>query len=354
MSEFILNNLLNPNEYTQKYYNLIQTNKYRKPEKYKTQKHHIIPKAYYKYIGEPVDNSSDNLVNLLYYDHVLAHYYLMKAAKEDSFRCSNASAVTKMLNHPISQLTEEECEALAQVKQEAHQIKKIERSKALKGRPSPMLNQHHSESAKKKASAQHKGRISIHNGVLQRFIWPSELESYLQDGWIQGVLPLSPERIAKAAASRRGKKQHLSNETRKHLSEVRSGRKVSAETRQKMSLSSQGRNAGGIYVHKGDQCKHISADVFDSYIAMGWEKGIPPRKSPPNQLGRLRIYKGAQRLRIWPSELESYLQDGWIQGAGRIWITKNQENKSIPSPDLNIYLERGWQRGRYRPRRKST
>ena len=36
MSEFILNNLLNPNEYTQKYYNLIQTNKYRKPEKYKT------------------------------------------------------------------------------------------------------------------------------------------------------------------------------------------------------------------------------------------------------------------------------------------------------------------------------
>ena len=64
------------NEYLDFYCTLIVNNKSTAIEKFKTQKHHIIPKTYYKLNSLNIDNSCDNIVNLLYSDHILAHYYL--------------------------------------------------------------------------------------------------------------------------------------------------------------------------------------------------------------------------------------------------------------------------------------
>ena len=64
------------NEYLDFYCTLIVDNKSTAIEKFKTQKHHIIPKTYYKLNSLNIDNSCDNIVNLLYSDHILAHYYL--------------------------------------------------------------------------------------------------------------------------------------------------------------------------------------------------------------------------------------------------------------------------------------
>ena len=47
-----------------------------------SEKHHIIPRCYFKYYNLPIDNSKNNIVQLSYFNHVLAHYYLYKA-------CSN-------------------------------------------------------------------------------------------------------------------------------------------------------------------------------------------------------------------------------------------------------------------------
>lgn len=63
------------NEYLNKYVNLIYSNIDRPKETFKTNRHHIIPRSYYKMNNVEVDNSSDNLVNLMYKDHALAHYY---------------------------------------------------------------------------------------------------------------------------------------------------------------------------------------------------------------------------------------------------------------------------------------
>lgn len=68
--------LFEDNEWFNKYVDLVTLNKDTKREKYKTQIHHIIPRCYYKIIGEKINNNKDNLVNLQYKDHVLAHYYL--------------------------------------------------------------------------------------------------------------------------------------------------------------------------------------------------------------------------------------------------------------------------------------
>ena len=72
--------LFKDNKYLSLYCKLIEVNRFNKFIKNEMQKHHIIPKSYYKYKNLKIDNSKENLVNLLYKDHVLAHYYLAKCA----------------------------------------------------------------------------------------------------------------------------------------------------------------------------------------------------------------------------------------------------------------------------------
>jgi len=64
------------NEYLDLYCSLINDNRATKREKFKTQSHHIIPKCCFSCLKLPIDDSSENKVNLLYSKHILAHYYL--------------------------------------------------------------------------------------------------------------------------------------------------------------------------------------------------------------------------------------------------------------------------------------
>ena len=65
------------NEYFDKYLELCLDNVNTKRTKYITNAHHIIPRKYYKFNKLEIDNSPENIVNLRYYDHILAHYYLV-------------------------------------------------------------------------------------------------------------------------------------------------------------------------------------------------------------------------------------------------------------------------------------
>ena len=69
------------NEYLDQYCGLIIQNELTEKERPKTQSHHILPKSYFNLKGLRVDNSKSNLVNLLYIDHILAHYYLCLCSK---------------------------------------------------------------------------------------------------------------------------------------------------------------------------------------------------------------------------------------------------------------------------------
>lgn len=64
------------NEYLDKYCQLIERNTRTPITPRVTNSHHIIPKSWFKINNKPVDNSQSNLVNLVYRNHVLAHYYL--------------------------------------------------------------------------------------------------------------------------------------------------------------------------------------------------------------------------------------------------------------------------------------
>lgn len=85
------------NMYFVKYCDLIANNRYTARQTGRTQCHHIIPKVYYRQHNLPVDNSRANLVNLLYKDHLLAHYYLSLCAIDGVFRDGCLRAVLFLL-----------------------------------------------------------------------------------------------------------------------------------------------------------------------------------------------------------------------------------------------------------------
>jgi hypothetical protein len=64
------------NEYLDKYVRLIERNSRSSPSKVNINKHHIIPKSWFKLNNCEVNNDPSNLVTLTYREHVLAHYYL--------------------------------------------------------------------------------------------------------------------------------------------------------------------------------------------------------------------------------------------------------------------------------------
>lgn len=84
------------NEYLDLYCLLIVNNKGTKQIKGQTQKHHIIPRAYYKLHNLKLDNSKENLVNLSIMDHIKAHIYLMKSASCRELQSSAAAAIRYM------------------------------------------------------------------------------------------------------------------------------------------------------------------------------------------------------------------------------------------------------------------
>ena len=86
------------NEYLDKYVNLIYNNLHTKKETAKTQRHHILPKCYFKFIGKPCDNTKGNLVNLLYIDHARAHFYLSMCLSNKALAGQNALVLKYILN----------------------------------------------------------------------------------------------------------------------------------------------------------------------------------------------------------------------------------------------------------------
>ena len=100
IKEYFLNlGIFNDNKYLDLYVNLINNNINTRKEKFKTQQHHIIPVCYYKLNNLPINNSRQNLINLLFKNHILAHCYLVLASKENQFKYYNYAAINKLISH---------------------------------------------------------------------------------------------------------------------------------------------------------------------------------------------------------------------------------------------------------------
>ena len=77
-----LNNFVD-NEHLQSYIRLVERNRVTPQLGGRTNAHHVIPRSWFKINNYEIDNSQNNLVNLVYRDHVLAHYYLCLCTNGD-------------------------------------------------------------------------------------------------------------------------------------------------------------------------------------------------------------------------------------------------------------------------------
>lgn len=68
--------LVHDNEYLDKYVEIMETKSSPTKQIGIHNRHHIIPRFYYRTNRIPIDNSSGNIANLVFKDHILAHYYL--------------------------------------------------------------------------------------------------------------------------------------------------------------------------------------------------------------------------------------------------------------------------------------
>ena len=176
------------NDKLAKYITLIENNKSSIEDngQYK-EKHHIIPKSYFKLIAEPIDNSVDNIVKLTYFDHVLAHYYLSLCTL-GKLHQANVKAFIMLIDIGQSVLTLPELDAIREIKDyvllhnEAIELKKT--TCKILGQQKKSIAHRQALKQARDLHATTKNKKAIYNKQLNKvkFISLDQLDDYLQTG----------------------------------------------------------------------------------------------------------------------------------------------------------------------------
>lgn len=192
------------NKYFDSYITLIYNNLTTKYEKYKTQRHHIIPRIYFKQQGivdymswkKDSEVNIDNVINLTYINHIWAHYYLVLCVSDIALKDSLTLAFLKMIYWKQKTITQEELIELQHVEyfDQLYENYKTALHKKMKGKPK---SDAHKQSLKKARDlhSTNKGKKAIFNKELNKvkYVLPEEVNQYLSDGWVLSGHPLSEE-----------------------------------------------------------------------------------------------------------------------------------------------------------------
>jgi hypothetical protein len=293
------------NAFFQSYIELIEKNLLTEPQKSTTQKHHIFPKCLSKRLNLMIDNSSANLVNLLYKEHILAHYYLIYATEDRYLKTANIHAFNKLLKMQGHWLDEASLQDLLHKQQEIY-----EQTGSLRSELSRRINS---------------GGCYVNNGIKSKHIQLNELDTYLAQGWKRG-------QIQNHSASR-GKivitdgiheKRVLSKDLDAFLEagwimgRVNKGRPHKKTHRSYIVVWSPELNIE----------RHISTEDKETFLANGFKLGglkceKPYKKCPASKAGKatknkIWIHNDLQTKMILPVDIDEYLIAGWVLGRGKI------------------------------------
>lgn len=295
-------NIFEDNDYLDLYVDLINSNINREHEVYRTQRHHIIPRCYYKINNLEVDNTKTNIVNLLYKDHILAHYYLVKASKNTEFKYKMIIALNYIvgnskqcnyndfdLNTFILNLPDYQ-----EIYSQAIKHHALQTAEKLKGRERSLeTRQKISQSSKGKIiSEQSRAKMSLAKKGTHLSEEHKKRISEKMKGCKQpwAGRKQSPEEIEKRRQKMLG--HETSEETRKKISEGNKGKVRSIELRKRLSEALKGREAwnkglpsnirGKICVYNPltDKLSYIDEVDINSYLEQGYIKGNPKASIP--------------------------------------------------------------------------
>lgn len=322
------------NDYFEKYIQLILENKQTKKQKYKTQRHHIIPKSYYKHKKIDVDNSSDNLVNLLYKDHILAHYYLCLCIKDEDIKHDCVMAFTYLTDR-IDSLKET---AIYNLKID------VEYGREEIIQQLPMFQELY-EQAKKTHGKKMKGhipwnkglknqikRVSINDGIITRRVPEVELQDFLDKGWKRGRHDQQriSEIISKAKKGKTppNKGIPLTDEQKEHLRQINLGKKQSIETIEKRRK------------------KIVGHEVSEETKQRLRDANVGQKKSDETRRKISEAKKGKSPSNKGKPMSEEQKKIISQDKSGRLWITNGENDKMIKSEEYAYYESIGFSRGR--------
>lgn len=210
------------NESFNSYVKLISDNRTTKQEKHKTERHHIVPRAYFKKLGYSdysswrvrSDVNINNIVNLLYKDHILAHYYLCLCIKDEQLKYKMVVAFLQMTNCNKCKISFEELLGIQKLdnfetlfddfrritgdtnrNRVLSEETKRKIGEANKGKNISPKSESHKQALKlaRDLHSTTKGRKSIYNKEQNRvkYVNENELDFYINSGWILGGKPMS-------------------------------------------------------------------------------------------------------------------------------------------------------------------
>lgn len=314
--------IVEDNEYLDRYVNLIINNINTARVKYKTQKHHIIPRVVFQHNKEPLDNSKSNIVNLNYKEHILAHYYLFICAT-GWFKYSAARAVDYLVKRIDS----------IYVKSNAFNQIEINFSENDLLNMLPKLV----EIEEQIKLCEHKrltGGKWVNNGKVQKYIGGQELQDFLATNisWKIGKLQISEE----------------IREKYKHRKPKNIGTKV---------------------INDGHRNKYVAPSEIDNYLQNGWILGrfdSPTKGKPMSEEAKQKISNTKKSLGLKPwnkgtrglqTANKTTFKPGMTpHNAGRKYMNNSREEVWVDIIDIDYYKSLGFKLGRlpgsYRKRNK--
>lgn len=320
--------LFEENEYFEKYLELINCNLETKQQKFKTQKHHIIPRIAFQLYNWDGCELKENKVNLIYSDHILAHYYLALAAKESAFKYRMICAINFILGKATQvKLDVENLKTFTLNLDKYQQL--YEESKKYFADQIRGTTHFTSEETKQKISKSNSGRIYVnkdgivrslkdrdevdlflangwvlgnpnnqnrdtkkgctvvHKGDIEKYIKKEELQEYLDNGWLFGRTDAHKKATAKATAvymqsisteerkkfghacPYKGQSRPNAEEIYKKVSAKTKGRKQSEEQR----LQNSSNKTGCIWLTNGLEDIMIRPEKEPEFVILGYYRG---------------------------------------------------------------------------------
>ena len=234
------------NEYFNKYVELISQNTNREQQQFITNKHHIIPKSYYIKKKIEIDNSNLNLVNLLYKDHALGHYYLCLCTKDSYLKYSGISAIQHILGMKYFPKDEKDI------------INKLSEY------------QHLYEFKCKQHAYIMKGKLSGANNPAKRL----DVRKKISESKLGHVVTLETRnKISAANSGQKRSRYNYTKQGRLSMSTTKLG-ELNPAKRPEIRKRNSEAHKGKIRITNGIENKTISPDELDFYILKGYYRGL--------------------------------------------------------------------------------
>ena len=198
------------NSYLDLYLQLCLKNIFTIKEKGKTNLHHTIPLAWYikKYKlknrreAESYDKQDESnlLINLLFKDHILAHYYLCLCSTK-KFKYQAICALNYLLgNAKKIYKTDTIQQIVSDLDLDLYQ-KLYEEHAELNAKAHTGIKQNRTAEWNNKISKANTGKIKINKDGVEKAVYKNELQKYQNLGWQIGIVPYTEERKAIARQS---------------------------------------------------------------------------------------------------------------------------------------------------------